>query len=340
MTLDKKMMNRRRTYCIAVVLVMLCLPTRHASALMSKEAHDRINAHVEAIRAKVEKQKEPVGKQDVLRKAFAETEDPYVKKEILTMAVAVAGTELEPFLLTMLRDEPDVRLRIMAVKALADHGSPNAVQQLLNCAENDPEGEAGWACVRHQTTARRDAYFALSDIGLRHPAAAKSIAKSIAALPVTADDLRDPKTQALYVLTQDKGLLKPFFERLQDEDPKTRERGVVAFRFLKITQAPKELVGLLDDPTQGVRSWVALVLGEIGDPATVPALISTARDKKEDRGVRCNAINSLGRMRTKEAESVMRELLTDENVKVNAAISLSQITGERHPLVPEGYRLD
>jgi len=307
---------------------------------MSKEAQNRVNAEVEAVRAKVEQQKKTDGKQDVLRTAFAQTENAYVKREILTMAIAIAGPTLEPFLLGILQNDPDVRLRIMAVKALAKHGSADAVQPLLNCTEHDPEGEAGWACGRHQRTARRDAYFALSEIGLRHPAATKNIAKSIAVLSVTADDLHDPKTQSLYILTRDKTLLKPFFERLQSEDPKVRERGVVAFRFLKLSQAPKELVALLNDPNQGGRCWVALVLGKIGDPDTVPSLIKTARDEEEHRGVRCNAIGSLGRMCAKPALAVLEALLDDEAVKVNAAIALSKITGERHALVPKGYRLD
>ena len=144
----------------------------------------------------------------------------------------------------------------------------------------------------------------------------------------------------LFILTQDEELLKPFFERLRNEDPKIRERGVVAFRFLKLTQAPQELVKLLGDSSPDVQSWVALVLGEIGDPQTIPILIEAATATDRDRRVRCNAIGSLGDMRATQAEPILRDLLADESVKAVAAIALSRISGERHPLVPEGYNLE
>jgi HEAT repeat protein len=147
------------------------------------------------------------------------------------------------------------------------------------------------------------------------------------------------KIQTLYILTGDKDLRAPFFERLDSPDPEIGEDGVVAFRFLRLRLAPKELTALIHDKNQGVRCWVALVLGEIGDPQTVPLLVEVARDNKMDRTTRCNAIASLGKMRAEEARLVLRELLADSDVQVNAAISLSQITGERHPLVPKGYAL-
>jgi HEAT repeat protein len=62
-----------------------------------------------------------------------------------------------------------------------------------------------------------------------------------------------------------------------------------------------------------------------------------AKDANLDRGIRCNAIGSLGHMRAADAQSLIESLLSDESLKVNAAIALSQITGKRHPLVPEGY---
>lgn len=333
-------MNSKIAYCIVFTAFIFTACLCQAFARMSMEAWARINAEIEAIQRAVEKQDAPGEKHATLRAAFAKGKIPYVKKHILEMAVAIGGPELEPFLLSVLRDEPHAGLRIVAVRALGEHGSTNAVQPLLNTAENDPESKAGWLILLYRTTARRDAYFALAEIGLRHPDARKSITTAITALPVPADDFHDVKAQALYILTQNKELLKAFFERLQHEDPKIRVRGVVAFRLLRLTQAPKELVELLDDPHRDVRSWVALVLGEIGDPVTIPALIATAKDKNENRGIRLNAIGSLGRMRAKSAAAVMEQLLDDENVKVGAAIALSRITGERHPLVPEGRRLD
>ena len=84
-------------------------------------------------------------------------------------------------------------------------------------------------------------------------------------------------------------------------------------------------------------SWAVLVLGRIGDAKTVPVLLGIAKDASLDRGIRCNAIGSLGQMRAVEAKPLMESLLADESLKSNAAIALSEITGKRHPLVPEGY---
>ena len=116
----------------------------------------------------------------------------------------------------------------------------------------------------------------------------------------------------------------------------------MAFRFLKLRQAPRELVRLLDDPSPKVTSWVALVLGEIGDPSVVPPLLTAAADRKREAGTRCNAIYSLGRLKAAQAADMMTELLEDPNptVSANAAIALYRITGKRTPQFPEGYNAD
>jgi HEAT repeat protein len=141
----------------------------------------------------------------------------------------------------------------------------------------------------------------------------------------------------LYQLTQDRALLATEFAQLNSTDAKTRCNGVVAFRFLNLKTAPPELVALARDPSPDVRSSVAMVFGEIGDRKTIPLLMELAKDSKMDRGTRCNAIGSLGRMRATDAQPLLESLLSDNNLKTNAAIALSLITGKRHPLVPEGY---
>jgi len=338
-TLDKEQMNGQRTSCIIAALVAATFASP-ATAQMSVDESARIKAERESISTALQAQDVPAAKHLVLRTAFAKSANPYVKKDILAMAEALGGTELEPFLLSVLQFDSDVRLRIIAVDSISRHGTSNAIQPLLNCAEKDPEGESGWGCVRSQVTARREAYFALADIGLRYPMARSQIVKAISELPVTADNVSDSKIQALYVLTQDRTLITPFYERLKSTNPMERTRGVVAFRFLKLNLAPNELVGLISDPSDDVRTWVALILGEIGDTNTVPILLKAAQDSTLDRPTRCNAIHSLGQMHARTAETALSQLLNDDSVKVSAAIALSQITGQRHPLVPQGYKLE
>jgi HEAT repeat protein len=337
-TLDIKQMKGRRTSCVIAALVAAKF-VNPATAEMGVDERARIEAESESIGSALQAQDAPAAKHLVLRTAFAKSANAYVKKEILAMAESLGGNELEPFLLSVLQDS-DVRLRIIAVDSISRHGTSNAIQPLLRCADNDPEGESGWGCVRSQVTARREACFALAEIGLRYPMARSEIAKALSDLPVKADDLNDSKIQALYVLTQDRTLITPFYDRLKNTDAKERTRGVVSFRLLKLNRAPNELVGLISDPSDDVRSWVALVLGEIGDTNTVPILLKAAQDPTLDRPTRCNAIHSLGQMHAKTAETALSELLNDESVSVNAAIALSRITGQRHPLVPQGYKIE
>jgi len=122
------------------------------------------------------------------------------------------------------------------------------------------------------------------------------IARAVGKLGWETEALFDAKHQALLLLTGDTALLKPFYDRLRAKDADERKRGVVAFRFLQLDKAPSQLIAMLGDADPTVRSWTALVLGEIGDPATTRTLIQVAEDRSEDRGVRANAISSLGRM--------------------------------------------
>jgi HEAT repeat protein len=154
------------------------------------------------------------------------------------------------------------------------------------------------------------------------------------------EDLPGARRQALYQITRDDSLLKPFFDQLKSANPKERERGVVAFRFLKMKKAPAEVVKVLEDSSTDVRSAAALVLGEIGDPKTAAPLMAMAADAKVERGLRCSAIQSLGQMRAAAAADLMEKLLDDHGVSVNAAIALYRITGKKAQQFPQGYKAD
>ena len=134
----------------------------------------------------------------------------------------------------------------------------------------------------------------------------------------------------------------PSLRRLKSKDGEERVNGIVAFRFLRLQKAPPEVVAALDDASPDVDSWAALVLGEIGDAKTAPPLMAIAGDVKKDVGLRCNAIDALGRMKVADASDLMERLLTDDDPRVvtNAAISLHQITGKKVKQFPEGYRDD
>jgi len=199
--------------------------------------------------------------------------------------------------------------------------------------------------VGGNSSARRSATFAIAELALRHPKLADKAADELRALPAREDpkdneSLDDARRQALYQVTRDESLLKPFFERLKSEDAKVRMDGANAFQFLKLKKAPPELVAALNDEDAGVRSNVALVLGGIGDPKTVEPLMAIAADAEAERGPRANAIYSLGQMRAKRAADLMEKLLADPSVATNAAVSLYRITGKKVKEFPEGYNAD
>jgi HEAT repeat protein len=280
-----------------------------------------------------------------LAKEFhGETESDY-RRNLVALAAARPGSAQESFLIEVLRSDGDWTVRSDAAKTLGRTGSKVAIAPLAKAAAADAVTMGSVGCIGSEGTARRAAIFALAELARRVPESAKAIAEDIRKLPDANDadkrlineQLGDARRQALFQLTGDRSLLAPYFEQLKSKDAKTRQEGVVAFRFLNLSKAPEELVALARDPSPDVRVWVVLVLGEIKDSKTIPLLMEIAKDAAIDRGARCNAIYSLGHIRAVEAKPLLESLLSDEGVKVNAAIALSEITGKRHPLVPEGY---
>lgn len=63
-------------------------------------------------------------------------------------------------------------------------------------------------------------------------------------------------------------------------------------------------------------------------------------DPKSDRGVRANAITSLGQMRAPFAADLMQKLLDDPTLSANASIALYRITGKKVTQFPAGYNAD
>lgn len=172
--------------------------------------------------------------------------------------------------------------------------------------------------------------------------------KAVASVGLPARVIQNLATlgiRRVHLVTPARSTAKPdparLLESLASSDPEERIRGVTGFSLVKPPHAPRPLVqALTNDPSPQVRSWAALVLGEIGDEATIPVLIGVAQDKAQGLAPRASAVQALGQMRAKAAAAVLPPLFEEDDLKVNAAIAWSKITGQRHPLVPEGYRLD
>jgi HEAT repeat protein len=195
------------------------------------------------------------------------------------------------------------------------------------------------------SSARRSATFAIAQLAERNPKIAAKAAAALRELPDKHDpkdneSLADARLQALYQVTQEESLLKPFYERMKSTDARARRDGVNAFQFLKLKAAPPEVIAALTDADAHVRSNAALVLGRIGDPTSAEPLMKIAGDAKADRLNRVNAIGALGQMRAATAGELMEKLLDDAAVSSNAAIALYRITGKKVAQFPEGYNAD
>lgn len=272
--------------------------------------------------------------------------DADFRGKILELASKIAAPELEAFLTSSARTDPDSMVRGRAATFLGQRGSRDCLAVLAELAASDKATAFQVGCIQSTGTSRRQATFALAELAGRFPDTAPRIAAILRDLKTPpepeSEHLGDARIQALYQITKDEALIKPFLDRLRADDAEQRISGVVAFRFLKLHQAPRELIRLLDDPSPKVTSWVALVLGEIGDASAVPSLMTAAADRKRDAGTRCNAIFSLGRMKAATAADLMTRLLEDPDptVSANAAVALYRITGKRTPQFPEGYDAD
>jgi HEAT repeat protein len=280
-------------------------------------------------------------------RAMADESDPGLRVRILESAESVRGPVLEEFLTGLLKTEEDASVHSQAATALGRTGSEKSLGVLSNVAASDRTTSAHRGHIQGSSSARRPAIFAIAELAGRFPRIADKAAAELRALPDVSEvpddeSLADARLQALYQVTRDAALLQPFYERLKSDDANERIRGVVAFRFLKMTEAPPEIVKALQDNSTEVRSWAALVLGDIGDKKPGPALIAIADDTREAGGLRCNAINALGRMKYTAAAELMERLLTDSEPAVpsNAAIALYRITGRKVKQFPEGYRTD
>jgi HEAT repeat protein len=332
--------------CAALTVVALAAgPVRGGPP--SRDEGERREKVVADLKAALAAEAAPAGKAAALSRAYRGEPSPDVRRVVFDHLPTPPDAATDQFLVEALTGDPDAGLRGLAAKALGTHGTDQCLPALANAAATDKVTEYRTGCMGGTGTARRAATFAVAELAARYPKLAEPAAKALRELAPPADPkdneaLADARAQALYQVTGDDKLLGPFLERLRSKDAKVRESGVVAFRYFKLSVAPKEVVTALGDADAGVRSWAALVLGEIADPKTVNPLMAASGDPKQDAGVRCNAIHSLGRMKAAAATELMRKLLADEKeaVQVQAAIALYRLTGEKVKQFPAGYTAD
>jgi HEAT repeat protein len=339
-------MIRSVRFCRALALSVLAVGQVWGGPPTREEGERRLKLTAD-LKAALAAETTAAGKAVVLSRAFKAEPNPDIRRVIFEQIPKPPDAAIDGFLTDVLTADPDAGIRILAAKALGTHGTDQCLPALAKAAATDKETEFRAGCIAGRSTARRFATFAIAELAARYPKLADKAATALRDLnpPAEGKDLEslaDARLQALYQVTRDEKLLAPFLERLRSKEPKVRVSGVVAFRFLKPKVAPPELLAALKDTDADVRSWTALTLGEVADPKTVPLLMTAAEDTKQDIGVRCNAIFSLGLMKAADATELVRKLLTDEKeaVQAQAAIALYRITGEKVKQFPPGYNAD
>jgi HEAT repeat protein len=340
-------MKNRCPLAILVLLLGLAMANLSLARPLSREESQRQAQVIEQLKKALAAETTGAGKFMHITRAMKEAREVNLRRRILETATRIPGPELEKFLTDLLTHEEDAGLRSQAAATLGRIGSEKCLTTLAQVARTDRTTPRQIGDVVGQSSARRAATFAIATLATRFPKRAGDAARALRSLPVAKDKkdnegLADARVQALYQITRDHALLAPFYQRLKSKDARERERGVIAFRFLALKEAPAEIVQALKDTNANVRSWAALVLGEIGDPKTSDALMTVAGDTKEKDIVRCNAILALGRMKTAKAARLMEQLLADSSpgVQANAAIALYRITGKKVKQFPARYRAD
>jgi HEAT repeat protein len=328
-------------------LVFLSAATLSKAQLITGEEAKRQAQVLEKLKDALAVEKQVEAKFKLIGKSMKEEKSVSLRYKVLDLAASVNGLEIETLLTALLTSEADAGIRSRVATLLGQRGSEKSLGALVQCAEKDKTTDAEIGCMRGQSNARRSAIFAIAELTSRFPKLAGEAAANLRALqvnedPKVRDNLVDAKNQALYQITHEEALIAPFFERLKSKEAKERVNGIVAFRYFKLAKAPHEVVKTLEDSSLEVRQWTALVLGDIGDPKTVDVLMTIANNAKEDIGVRCNAIYSIGRMKIPATGEQIEKLLmdTDQRVQTSAAIAFYRITGKKVKQFPEGYNAD
>ncbi len=332
------------TLAAAVVLLGVATSSLSSAGPVSAMEARRQAQVLEQLKKALAAEQTDAGKLSQIARIMKDERDANFRRQLLGIALPFPGAALEQFLTNVLTQDKDAGLRSQAATELGKFGSQDSLPTLARAAGNDQTTLMLIGDIGGQSSARRASTFAIAELAARFPRLADDATAALRALPAAQDakdteSLADARVQALYQITREEALLKPFYDRLKSSDARDRERGTVAFQFLKLKVAPTELVNTMKDSSPDVRRSSALVLGEVGDPKTAGVLQRVADDMNEDAGVRCSSVYALGHMKAISATDLMEKLLKDPDIRVqsSAAIALYRLTGKKVKQFPQGY---
>ncbi|KAL8898126.1 MAG: hypothetical protein Q9192_002244 [Flavoplaca navasiana] len=219
-----------------------------------------------------------------------------------------------PFLREVLEDKhQDPMCRHEAAEALGALGDSDSLDELRRMRDDDTEA----------TVVRETCEIAVSRIEWEHSGqrAEESLRDSDFASVDPAPPL--PQTESCFSIDELQALLldtqRPLFERY---------RAMFVLRDLSsppdlptATPAIQALASGFRDPSALFRHEIAFVFGQLSHPASIPSLIATLSNRKEESMVRHEAAEALGSLGDEEGvEDVLRGFLDDEEQVVRDSV--------------------
>jgi len=263
-------MKKRTAFVTGALLLGMAFTSLVAAGPPTREEAERQARVVEQLNKSLAAEATAPGKLTILTRLMAREPSEAVRRVALQAGAKLPDPELDTFFTGVLAGDADAGVRSEAAKSLGRLGSEKCLPALAAAAATDRTTAILLGDIGGQSSARRSATFAIAELAARFPKLADDAAAKLRALEPAAEpkgeQLADARLQALYQVTGDATLLKPFYERLKSPDARTRVDGVVAFRFLKLKAVPAEVTAALKDADAEVRSWAELVAKEIGGP--------------------------------------------------------------------------
>ncbi|MGH3442222.1 MAG: HEAT repeat domain-containing protein, partial [Nitriliruptorales bacterium] len=173
--------------------------------------------------------------------------EPRVRAAAIDVIADVEDEEALPHLLTAL-DDPSEAVRNRTRKALGRMRSPATVELLLGAIERPA----------HRAVAV-EALGELGEVATPH---------LLRALTDSEGEIRTAIRDALLR----SGIVERMLRELENPRPARRKAALGVFRAIRPVGIAAAVVGRLSDPAPEVRLEAAHLLGELGDPAAVPAL--------------------------------------------------------------------
>jgi HEAT repeat protein len=240
--------------------------------------------------------------------------DPRLKEAAIILLGRYGGTEAVPALIQMSRGEPDLRLRVRAIRALGNTNDERALDVLREIALEPPADGQGQP-ARERVRVRAQAYdgespsdAALAALGDHDSPRATSILGDVA---VNAKSVRT-RTSAVEVLAHRRGdNVVDELLRLYDAAPdvQTKKYVVAALGIRRDQRAGAKLIEIARNaPDVGLRQQAISSIPNRGEEQDLDVLISLYDSERNDE-LKLILLSSLGRYRNQRAYEKLEQIV-------------------------------